>query len=65
MLTLAPHSLADVYQDIRLLGSLLDANGQAEIIVDQMLAAIDGIRDQSASKLQLDRGSTAKSGVSR
>jgi iron complex transport system substrate-binding protein len=47
VLTLAPHSLADVYQDIRMLGSLLGANRQAEIIVDQMLAAIDAIREQA------------------
>lgn len=47
VLTLAPHSLADVYQDIRLLGSLLGANRQAEIIVDQMHAAIEAIREQA------------------
>jgi iron complex transport system substrate-binding protein len=47
VLTLAPHSLADVYQDIRMLGSLLDAHGEAEAIVNQMLSAIDSIREQA------------------
>ncbi len=35
-LTLAPHSLADIYQDIRLLGSLLHVSDRAEAVIDEM-----------------------------
>jgi iron complex transport system substrate-binding protein len=38
---LAPHSLADIYQDIRLLGSLFQVTGRAEAVIVQMLSAID------------------------
>jgi iron complex transport system substrate-binding protein len=36
VLTLAPHSLADIYQDIRLLGSLLHVPDRAEAVIDEM-----------------------------
>ena len=38
VLTLAPHSLADIYQDIRLLGSILGVPDRAEAVVDEMLS---------------------------
>ena len=38
MLTLAPHSLADIYQDIRLLGSILHVPDRAEAVVDEMIS---------------------------
>jgi iron complex transport system substrate-binding protein len=40
VLTLAPHSLADIYQDIRLLGSILGVPARAEAVVDEMLSAL-------------------------
>jgi iron complex transport system substrate-binding protein len=40
VLTLAPHSLADIYQDIRLLGDILHAQGRAETVVEEMVCAV-------------------------
>jgi iron complex transport system substrate-binding protein len=40
VLTLAPHSLADIYQDIRLLGSILQVPDRAEAVIDEMLSAL-------------------------
>ena len=40
VLTLAPHSLADIYQDIRLLGDILHAQGRAETVVEKMVCAV-------------------------
>ena len=40
VLTLAPHSLADIYQDIRLLGDILHAQGRAEAVVEEMVRAV-------------------------
>jgi iron complex transport system substrate-binding protein len=40
VLTLAPHSLADIYQDIRLLGSILGVPDRAEAVVDEMLSTL-------------------------
>jgi iron complex transport system substrate-binding protein len=40
VLTLAPHSLADIYQDIRLLGSVLHMPTRAEAIVDEMQSGV-------------------------
>jgi iron complex transport system substrate-binding protein len=40
VLTLAPHSLADIYQDIRLIGDLLHAADRAEAMIDEMLCAL-------------------------
>ncbi len=48
VLTLAPHTLADIYQDIRLLGSILHANEQAELAVAEMQEGIDAIRTRIA-----------------
>ena len=48
VVTLAPHALADIYQDIRLLGSILYANERAEGIVAEMQREIDAIRTQVA-----------------
>jgi len=39
-LTLAPHSLADIYQDIRLLGSILHVPDRAQAVIDEMLSAV-------------------------
>jgi iron complex transport system substrate-binding protein len=40
VLTLAPHSLADIYQDIRLLGDIVHAPDQAEKVVEEMVSAV-------------------------
>ncbi len=40
VLTLAPHSLANVYQDIRLLGSILQVPDRAQAVIDEMLSAV-------------------------
>jgi iron complex transport system substrate-binding protein len=40
VLTLAPHSLADIYQDIRLLGSILQVPDRAQAVVDEMLSTL-------------------------
>jgi iron complex transport system substrate-binding protein len=48
VLTLAPHSLADIYQDIRLLGSILEVNHRANELVDAMCGAIDQVRERAS-----------------
>ena len=64
VLTLAPHSLADIYQDIRLLGSILHVPDRAEAVIDEMLSA--SLRPRSAlSKPRNHRWFTVKSGASR
>jgi iron complex transport system substrate-binding protein len=40
VLTLAPHSLVDIYQDIRLLGDLLHAPERAATLIDAMRSAL-------------------------
>jgi iron complex transport system substrate-binding protein len=49
VLTLAPHSLADIYKDIRLIAAVVDAQPQAESLISQMQSAIASTRDRSAS----------------
>jgi iron complex transport system substrate-binding protein len=44
VLTLAPHSLADVYQDILLLGSLLQVPERAEAVVAEMVEEFETMR---------------------
>ena len=55
VLALAPHSLADIYSDIRLIGSVVNARAQAEAVVASMEAAIaqTSIRAASAGKRPL------------
>ena len=45
VLTLAPHSLADVYQDIRLLGDILHVRDRAAAVVEEMMGAFSSTRD--------------------
>jgi iron complex transport system substrate-binding protein len=40
VLTLAPHSLADIYHDIRLLGSILHVPDRAEAVIEEMLSEL-------------------------
>jgi iron complex transport system substrate-binding protein len=52
VLTLAPHSLADVYKDIRLIAAHVDAQPEAESIIAQMQSAIASTRERSARRTQ-------------
>jgi iron complex transport system substrate-binding protein len=49
VLTLAPHSLADVYQDIRLLGDILHAQDRAEAVVEEMMRTVASTQDAASS----------------
>ncbi|MGO8720834.1 MAG: ABC transporter substrate-binding protein [Acidobacteriaceae bacterium] len=49
VLTLAPHSLADILADIRLLASIVHAAEQGEALVAEILSSIEGVRAQAAS----------------
>jgi iron complex transport system substrate-binding protein len=48
VLALAPHSLADIEQDIRLLASLTDAVPQGEAVITSMRSSIQRVRDRCA-----------------
>jgi iron complex transport system substrate-binding protein len=50
VLTLAPHSLADVYKDIRLIAAHVDAQPEAESLIAEMQSTIASTRDRSASR---------------
>ena len=50
VLTLAPHNLADIYKDIRLIAAVVDAQPAAESLITQMQFAITSTRDRSASR---------------
>ncbi len=49
VLALAPHSLADIYSDIRLLGSVVNARDKAEAVIASMQAAIFEISSNAAA----------------
>jgi iron complex transport system substrate-binding protein len=49
VLTLAPHALADIYADIRLIGSIVDRVEAAESLVAEMQQEISATRAQVAS----------------
>ncbi len=63
VLTLAPHSLADIYKDIRLIAAVVDAQPQAESLITQMQSAIASTRT-AAPPAPTPPSSTAKSGAS-
>lgn len=48
VLTLAPHKLDDIYGDICLLGSVVDANERAEQLIAEMSAGIEAMRERAA-----------------
>ncbi len=52
VLTLAPHNLADIYKDVRLLAAIVNAYGEGEAIVARMKSAVEIVRQQSASSTQ-------------
>jgi iron complex transport system substrate-binding protein len=52
VLTLAPHSLADIYKDIRLIASVVNAQPEAESIIHQMQSAVASAEKRSESRTQ-------------
>jgi iron complex transport system substrate-binding protein len=52
VLTLAPHSLADVYKDIRLIAAVVDAQPEAEALITQMQSTIASARERSERRTQ-------------
>ena len=52
ILTLAPHNLNDIYNDIRLLAAVVNAYGEGEALVARMKSAIEMIRQQSIARTQ-------------
>ena len=50
VLTLAPHSLADVYKDIRLIAAVVNAQPEAESLITQMQSTIEATRQRSQSR---------------
>src|SRR5271170_2385520 len=47
ILTLAPHTLADIYKDIRLIAAIVSAQSEAEFIITQMQSTIESTRQRS------------------
>jgi iron complex transport system substrate-binding protein len=52
VLTLAPHSLADIYKDIRLIAAVVDAQPEAEALITQMQSTIASTRERSERRTQ-------------
>jgi iron complex transport system substrate-binding protein len=52
VLTLAPHSLADIYKDIRLIAAVVDAQPKAESLITEMQSAIASTRALSERRTQ-------------
>jgi iron complex transport system substrate-binding protein len=50
VLTLAPHGLADVYKDIRLIAAVVDAQPEGEALIAQMQSAVEATRVLSAKR---------------
>ncbi len=49
VLALAPHSLADIYADIRLIASIANARNQGETIITEMQSTIEDVRRKAAT----------------
>ncbi len=52
VLTLAPHSLADIYKDIRLIAAVVDARPEAEFLITEMQSTIEATRKRSERRNQ-------------
>jgi iron complex transport system substrate-binding protein len=50
VLTLAPHSIADIYKDIRLIAAHVDAQPEAESLITQMQSAIASTRTRGEAR---------------
>jgi iron complex transport system substrate-binding protein len=48
VLTLAPHTLADIFADIRLIGSVVHASARADELVTELTSSIEAVRLQAA-----------------
>lgn len=48
VLTLAPHCLADIYADIRLLASVVHANDRGEALIAEIASGIEDVRRRAA-----------------
>ncbi len=55
VLTLAPHTLADIFADIRLIGSVVHASDRAEDLVAELTSSIEAVRLQSAAATERPR----------
>lgn len=49
VLTLAPHSLADIFADIRLLASVVHASDRGEQLIAEILSTIERVRTQAVN----------------
>ena len=52
VLTLAPHSIADIYKDIRLIAAHVDAQPEAESLITRMQSAIASTRERALKRTQ-------------
>ena len=52
VLALAPHDLADIYKDIRLIAAIVNARTAGEAVITQMQSAIVRTRNQSAFRIE-------------
>jgi iron complex transport system substrate-binding protein len=52
ILTLAPHTLADIYKDIRLIAAIVSAQPEAETLIAAMQSTIESTRQRSAHLTQ-------------
>ena len=55
VLTLAPHTLADIFADIRLVGSVVHASDRAEDLVAELTRSVEAIRLQAANAFEHPR----------
>jgi len=49
VLALAPHSLADIYQDIRLIAAIIERSGSGEALIAEMQSQIEDVRRRASS----------------
>jgi iron complex transport system substrate-binding protein len=52
ILALAPHSIADIYKDIRLIAAVVDAKPEAESLITQMQSTLASTRERSEHRIQ-------------
>ena len=55
VLTLAPHTLADIVSDIRLIGSVVHASDRAEELVTELASSIEAVRLEAAKSANRPR----------
>ena len=52
VLTLAPHSLADVYKDIGLIAAMVDAQAKGDSLITEMQSTLDATRQRSQRRTE-------------